>query len=158
MTILIGKAFLFGYFSTSSLLSQWPGLAARELHSRRQPCFFCEIIRVLDRHSWFFPSWPKGAHKRSPKSTKALQPAAIKVLSSASVILGNQNHFWDSPKACSGFSWAAGWSKPTAELLQVRKRLQSCPWPPKGAVTTQLLLWFPGKPSRNPHRTYLVEF
>lgn len=60
--------------------------AHNKLCSRRQPCFFCEIVSVLDRHSWFFPSWPKGAHKRSPKSTKALQPAAIKVLSSASVM------------------------------------------------------------------------
>lgn len=80
---------LFGYFSTSSLLSQWPGLTLRGLHSRRQPCFLWEIIRVLHRHSWFFPPWPKGAHKRSPKSTQALQPAAIQGLSSASVILGN---------------------------------------------------------------------
>lgn len=90
ISTLIGKA-----LAQSSCLITLPQVifclndrasAHSKLYSRRQPCFFCEIIRVLDRHSWFFLLWQKGAHKRSPKSTKALQPAAIKVLSSASVI------------------------------------------------------------------------
>lgn len=50
----------------------------RELYSRRQSCFSCEMIRVPDRHSWFFPSQPKGAHKRSPKSTKHCSQQLLK--------------------------------------------------------------------------------
>lgn len=85
--ILIGKALALTSCLVTPIIFHSSDLSKThsKLYSRRQPWFFCKVIRVLNRHSFFFCfSRPKGAHKRSPKTTKALQPAAIKVLSSAS--------------------------------------------------------------------------
>lgn len=86
--ILIGKALALTSCLVTPIIFHSSDLSKThsKLYSRRQPWFFCKVIRVLNRHSFFFCfSRPKGAHKRSPKTTKALQPAAIKVLSSASM-------------------------------------------------------------------------
>lgn len=85
--ILIGKALALTSCLVTPIIFHSSDLSKThsKLYSGRQPWFFCKVIRVLNRHSFFFCfSRPKGAHKRSPKTTKALQPAAIKVLSSAS--------------------------------------------------------------------------